>query len=112
MRTLRRMSAISILAIACALLVASDVSAAGPIRNRRVRQQDRIAQGVKSGQLTAGETARLETKERTLNQEERDTRKLDGGKLTPRDRRTIDQQQNQLSRRIYRQKHDGQTQRQ
>ena len=30
------------------------------INQRKVDQQDRIAQGVKSGQLTAGETSRLE----------------------------------------------------
>ncbi len=33
---------------------------AGRIAQRKENQQDRIAQGVKSGQLTAGETARLE----------------------------------------------------
>jgi len=89
--------------------VASSASA-GPINKRKENQQDRIAQGVKSGQLTARETARLETKEGALNQEERDMRKVDGGKLTGQDRRTINRQQNRLSRDIYRQKHDGQTQ--
>jgi hypothetical protein len=109
--TLKRSQAASILAIACAaLLVASDASAAGPIKNRKERQQDRIAQGVRSGQLTARETARLERKESALNREERNMRKIDGGKLTPQDRRTINRQQNRLSRNIYRQKHDGQTQ--
>ena len=33
----------------------------GTIHQRKENQQDRIAQGVKSGQLTAGETAHLET---------------------------------------------------
>ncbi len=69
-----------------------------------------IAQGVKSGELTAGETAKLEKKESALNQEQRDMRKIDGGKLTPQDRRTLNRQQNRLSRDIYRQKHDAQTQ--
>ncbi len=110
MKTLKRIQAISILAIACAGLLASSDASAGPIRDRKVRQQGRIAQGVRGGQLTAGETARLENQERSLNQEERDMRKLDGGRLTTQDRRAINQQQNQLSRRIYRQKHDGQTQ--
>ena len=104
---------VSIIAIACAaLLFSSEASAAGPgrIKNRKERQQDRIAQGVHSGQLTAGETARLERKEAALNREERDMRRIDGGKLTLQDRRTIRRQQNRLSRDIYRQKHDGQTQ--
>jgi uncharacterized protein HemX len=110
MRTSQKVRALSILAIACAVLLAASDASAGPIRTRKTRQQDRIAQGVRSGQLTAGETARLERQERSLNQEERDMRRLDGGKLTLRDRQAINQQQNQLSRRIYRQKHDSQTQ--
>jgi uncharacterized protein HemX len=106
----RKYPVLSVLAIACAVLLAASDASAGPIRNRKVNQQERIAQGVRSGELTAGETARLEGRERALNQEERDMRKLDGGRLTGQDRRTINQQQNQLSRHIYRQKHDGQTQ--
>src|SRR6185295_10941644 len=45
------------------------------IKERKENQQDRIAQGVKSGQLTAGETARLEAKEARLNREIRHDRK-------------------------------------
>src|SRR6266446_8330365 len=39
------------------------------VAQRKENQQDRIAQGVKSGQLTAGETANLETKEAAINGE-------------------------------------------
>jgi hypothetical protein len=77
------------------------------IQDRKENQQDRIAQGVKSGQLTAGETANLEKKEAAVNQEERDMRKLDHGKLTAADKATLNQQQNQLSKQIYRDKHNG-----
>ena len=52
------------------------------IQDRKENQQDRIANGVKSGELTAGETKNLEKKETKLNQEERDMRSLDNGKLT------------------------------
>ena len=65
-------------------------------------QQDRIAQGVKSGQLTAGETARLENKESALNKEVKAERTLNNGKLTPAERKQVNQQQNKLSHRIYR----------
>src|SRR5579864_1701115 len=44
---------------------------------RKENQQDRINNGVQSGQLTAGETSNLENKESKINQEERDMRKLD-----------------------------------
>ena len=67
------------------------------IQDRKENQQDRIANGVKSGQLTAGETANLERKQAALNQEERNMRKLDNGKLTAADKKTLTQQQNQLS---------------
>ena len=83
--------------------------AQGPIQKRQENQQQRIAQGVKSGQLTARETARLEHKEAALNREIRHDRKTGGG-LSAGERAKINRQQNQMSRQIYRQKHDGRTQ--
>lgn len=77
------------------------------INQRKENQQDRIGQGVKSGQLTAGETSRLEHQEAGINKEERGMRAQDNGHLTKSDRTTIHQQQNQESRRIYRDKHNG-----
>lgn len=97
--------------VAGSVLLASPASAApGRIAQRKGNQQDRIAQGVKSGQLTAGETARLERKEAGLNKEIRGMRQENGGKLSHADRALVNHQQNQLSRQIYRQKHDAQTQ--
>jgi hypothetical protein len=80
------------------------------IQSRKENQQDRIGNGVKSGELTAGEAASLENKETKLNQEERDMRKLDNGKLTAADKATLNQQQNQLSKQIYQDKHNAATQ--
>ena len=77
------------------------------IGQRKVDQQDRIAQGVKSGQLTAGETARLEHQESGINKEESGMRAEDNGKLTKQDKKTLHTQQNQESRRIYRDKHNA-----
>jgi hypothetical protein len=77
------------------------------IQDRKENQQDRIANGVASGQLTAGETSNLEKKESNLNQEERDMRKLDNGHLTSADKTTLNQQQNQLSHQIYQDKHNS-----
>ena len=76
------------------------------IRQRKENQQDRIHQGVKSGQLTRGERRHIEKKEHALNQEERDMRKMDHGKLTKQDRKTLNQQQNQVSKQIYKDKHN------
>ena len=80
------------------------------IQDRKENQQDRIANGVKSGELTAGETANLEKKESNLNHEEKDMRSLDNGKLTSADKATLNQQQNKLSNQIYDDKHNAATQ--
>src|SRR5437879_4689140 len=77
------------------------------INQRKENQQDRIANGVASGQLTAGETANLEKKESNLNKEEKLMRSEDNGKLTGADRKVLNQQQNQLSKKIYQDKHDA-----
>ena len=56
------------------------------IAQRKDNQQDRIAQGIDSGQLTAGETKNLETKEADVNKEEHTMRTEDDGHLTAADR--------------------------
>ena len=76
------------------------------INERKVEQQDRIAQGVKSGSLSAGETAGLEKQEAGINKEESGMRAQDNGHLTSQDKKTINKQQNQESHRIYRDKHN------
>ncbi len=81
----------------------------GEIGQRRENQQDRIAQGVKSGQLTAGETSRLENREQGINREVSADKQANGGKLTGADKKAINQSQNRTSRAIYRDKHNGRT---
>ena len=80
------------------------------IAERKENQQDRIANGVKSGQLTAGETANLETKEAAINGETKADRAANGGKLTGAEKTQINQQQNQMSKQIYDDKHNANTQ--
>jgi hypothetical protein len=79
------------------------------IAQRKENQQDRIASGVKSGQLTAGETANLETKEAAINGETRADRAANGGKLTAAEKQQVNKQQNQLSKQIYKDKHNANT---
>jgi metal-dependent amidase/aminoacylase/carboxypeptidase family protein len=97
--------------IALTSLIAAGLMIAGlnaqEIKARQENQQDRIAQGVRSGQLTAGETANLEHKEAGLNREIRHDRKQNGGNLTNKEKRQINRQQNQLSRQIYNKKHNA-----
>lgn len=77
------------------------------ISQRKGTQQGRIGQGVQNGQLTARETGHLEHQEAGINREERGMRAQDNGRLTGQDRKTLHRQQNQESRRIYRDKHNG-----
>jgi len=79
------------------------------IAQRKENQQDRIANGVQSGQLTAGETSKLETKEAAINGETRADRAANGGKLTAAEKQQINRQQNQLSKQIYNDKHNANT---
>ena len=79
------------------------------IAQRKENQQDRIANGVKSGQLTAGETANLENKEAAINKETRADRAANGGKLTSAEKTQINQQQNRTSQQIYADKHNANT---
>lgn len=80
------------------------------VGQRRENQQDRIAQGVKSGQLTAGETAKLENQQKGINQQVKADRAANGGKLTTGEKAQVNHEQNQASRNIYRKKHNARTQ--
>ena len=77
------------------------------INQRLENQQDRIAQGINSGQLTAGEAANLETKESAITNEVRADRQANGGKLTQAERTQVNRQLNRTSKQIYRDKHNG-----
>jgi hypothetical protein len=79
------------------------------VNGRRYNQQGRIANGVSSGQLTAGETKNLEGRETGLNNEIHNDRTANGGTLTPQERQQVNQQQNNLSRSIYNDKHNANT---
>jgi hypothetical protein len=79
------------------------------VNQRRGNQQDRIANGVQSGQLTAGETKNLEGREANINREVKDDRSADNGKLTQQERQQINHQQNNLSHSIYQDKHNANT---
>ena len=81
----------------------------GKIKQRKEKQQQRIANGVKSGELNAKEAARIERNVSKLNKEIRRDRQ-DGGGLTNKEKAKINRQQNKVSKEIYKEKLDGQTQ--
>ena len=100
-------AALSVLAVPAFSQSTTPNSGAPTIQQRKENQQDRIANGVQSGQLTAGETSNLEKKEAGLNKEERNMRKADDGHLTAADRAKLNRQQHKLSSNIYRDKHNS-----
>jgi hypothetical protein len=97
------------LLVAASLTFAQDPTPQTEVGQRKENQQDRIANGVKSGQLTAGETANLEHKEAAINGETRADRAANGGKLTAAEKAQVNRQQNHLSNQIYNDKHNANT---
>jgi hypothetical protein len=96
-------------AIAAALGLAfcgAALAQAGTVQ-RDVNQQQRIEQGLKSGQLTTQEAARLEREESRVERDQ--ARAMRDGKLTPAEKARLAREQNKVSRDIYREKHDAQT---
>src|SRR5579883_1819663 len=85
----------------------SSTTTSKPATLAQRRQQHRIANGINSGQLTAGETQRLERREAGISRETRDMREDNGGHLNQAQRRAVNRQQNRASRHIYRAKHNG-----
>lgn len=73
---------------------------------RERNQRERIAQGVRSGELTRPEARRLVRGEWNLHRHER-IAKADGV-VTARERIRLDRHADRMSHRIYRQKHDRQ----
>ena len=81
--------------------------APGTAGERRENQQDRIANGIKSGSMTAGEAAHAENREQGINKQIAADRAANGGKLTAQEKRQINREQNGASRQIYREKHNA-----
>ena len=78
-------------------------------RDRAANQQQRIGNGVKSGQLTPHETANVEHREASINHQANADRAANGGKLTPQEHQQINQRQNNVSGAIDKDKHNGAT---
>ena len=79
------------------------------VNKREQNQQNRIANGVKSGQLTPAETRRLERGEQRLQNNEKKDMAKDNGHLTKQDQRQLNKEANHMSKRIYKDKHNAKT---
>jgi len=77
------------------------------VNQREQNQQNRIANGVKNDKLTPGQTARLEKGEQRLQNNEKKDMAKDNGHLTKQNQRQLNHEANNMSKRIYKDKHDG-----
>ncbi len=77
------------------------------INARERRQQQRIRQGERSGELTRREAARLEANQARINVDEAYARRS-GNHLTAAERRRLQVELNRSNQAIYQQKHDEQ----
>ena len=93
--------------LAAALTSLASVALAGTPRidRRQDRQDARIDRGVRSGQLTRVETARLRAGQARIQRMER--RAKSDGVVTGRERARITHAQNHENRAIYRKKHNA-----
>lgn len=100
------------LAIAFAAASGASFAQAAPSDNtpridrREVQQQERIGNGVSSGQLTPRETTRLEAEQGRI--EGAEAKAKSDGVVTAKERKHLTRMQDRASRRIHRQKHDAQ----
>ncbi len=97
------------LALAAVLTAITAPAMADPpwLDAREQNQRQRIAQGVRSGELTRPETRRLVRGEIRLHRHERIAKS--DGVITRRERVSLDRHADRMSARIYRQKHDRQS---
>ena len=88
-------------------LLAPFAASAQEVRGRELHQQQRIGQGVASGQITSRGASNIENREARINASRRADLAANGGHLTPGERRNLNRRENAASAQIDRDKHNG-----
>lgn len=70
------------------------------VNTRLAKQNRRIHQEVKEGDMSKAQAAKLHRDDRQIRQEERDMAAQNGGHITKSERRALNQQENQVSKQI------------
>jgi hypothetical protein len=91
------------------MLAAGAFAQSSEVNDREKAQQERIAKGVKDGQLNATETQKIEHKEAGIKKQIAADRAANGGKLTNQEKHQINKEDNRLSGKIYQDKHNAAT---
>jgi hypothetical protein len=76
---------------------------------REANQDQRVANGLRSGQMTSGEAARADRTQSHIDQQVHNDRAANGGKLTNQERQQVNREQNRASQQISNEKHNGNT---
>src|SRR5258706_4217152 len=107
MKKIQLHSAVCAALLSAATLGTAQAQTTGSEVQRDVNQQQRIEQGLKSGELTTKEAAKLEQGEAKIEREQ--ARALQDGKLTPAEKAKIQADQNRESAAIQKLKTNDQT---
>jgi hypothetical protein len=102
-----RPTAIGVGLVACALATAASAQNTADVVQRDVNQQNRIEQGLKSGDLTTKEAGKLEREESKVDKMQSNA--LKDGNMTAAEKQRIERAQNKVSKDIYQEKHDAKT---
>ena len=70
------------------------------MNSRLSNQNKRINQEVKEGEMSKGQAAKLHKEDRQIRKEERAMASQNGGHITKQEQRTLNQQENAVSRQI------------
>ena len=95
------------IAVAVGALFSGTVLAQQGTVQRDVNQQQRIEDGLKSGQLTTGEASRLEAEQARIQRDQANAKR--DGVVTPAEKARLEREQNRASRDINRLENNGRT---
>ena len=76
---------------------------------REANQDQRISNGLQSGQMTSGEAARADRTQSNIDSQVHNDRAANGGTLTNQERQQVNHEQNNASRQIYNENHNANT---
>ena len=77
------------------------------VNQREANQEQRIANGVRDGQMTSGEAARAERTQANIDQQVHNDRVANDGRLNQQQRQQVNREQNNASRQIRQENHNG-----
>jgi uncharacterized lipoprotein YajG len=78
------------------------------VNGREENQQQRIANGVSSGKLSAQQTSNLEKREANVQKTEQKDMAAHNGHLTKGEQKNLNHRENNISKSIYKDKHPNQ----